>query len=47
MTLEEIRRTKNTDIEMLLSMLSMYNRFKQSHSSNQEKNQEKPNRVYL
>ena len=47
MTLEEIRRTKNTDIEMLLSMLSMYNRFKQNNSRNQEKNKEKPNRVYL
>ena len=47
MTLEEIRRTKNTDIEMLLSMLYMYNRFSESHNKNQNKNKEKPNRVYL
>jgi len=47
MSLGEIRETKSADIEMLLDMLSMYNRFKQNNSRNQEKNKEKPNRVYL
>ena len=44
MSLEDIRKTKNEDINLLLDMLSLYNKFSEKQSK--KKTAKKPNRIY-